>query len=45
MHLLEIHLSEDQAVQDRDGDDYYFRLTATVNEPRNCAGGCCRLAR
>lgn len=32
LHLLETRLSEDQVVQDRDGDDYHFRLTATVND-------------
>ncbi|HRX70866.1 MAG: hypothetical protein KDJ22_02495 [Candidatus Competibacteraceae bacterium] len=32
MHLLETRLSEGQVVQDRDGDDYHFWLTATVND-------------
>ena len=32
LHLLETRLSDDQIVQDHDGDDYHLRLTATVND-------------
>jgi len=32
LHLLETRLSEDQVVQDRDGDNDHLRLTATVND-------------